>query len=124
MPQPAPPPRTVRPRDELVTGWLLLLLDDGATYGYDLCRELESLAVSIDPSVVYRTLRRLEGDELVTSRWTSSLRGPRRRSYRLTAKGRHRLNETVRVIASIRDIHEVFLQAHEQARPLRRDSAA
>ena len=118
----APPARRIRPRDEFVTAWLLLLLDRGATYGYELLGELEAYSVSIDSAVVYRTLRRLEGDGLVTSHWMKSGVGPRRRSYRLTAGGTRQLDEVAGVISSIRDLHDRFLDEHHRTRA--RDVAA
>lgn len=114
-----------RPRDELVIAWLLLLLDRGPTYGYELCRELNAVSIGIDSSALYRTLRRLEGERLVSSRWTSSSRGPRRRSYVITLKGRRRLDELAEIIRSARDVHDSFLEAHAQGRARGlRDSAA
>ena len=104
----------MRVRDEFVTAWLLRLLDRGATYGYELRRELDARGLSIDSAVVYRTLRRLERDTLVASCWVKSGIGPRRRSYELTAEGRRRLDETAGHIRTTRAIHDLFLRAHEE----------
>lgn len=108
----------------MVAAWLLLLLDRGATYGYQLRRELDAASVSIDLSVVYRTLRKLEANRLVSSRWARSRHGPRRRSYRITAQGRRELDDAAEVIASIRDVHDTFLHGHAQAVARRRSPAA
>jgi len=98
-----------------MTAWLLLLLDGGATYGYDLRRELDALQLSIDPAYIYRTLRKLERDGWVQSRWMKSVAGPRRRFYRLTTKGRRNLDEIAGLIAAFRDLNEAFLRAHHDA---------
>ena len=111
----APAPRPLRPHKELMTAWLLLLLDGGATYGYDLRRELDAHQLSIDPSILYRTLRKLERDGWVESRWMRSVAGPRRRFYRLTPTGRRTLDEMAELITSIRDFHDTFLHAHQEA---------
>ena len=110
-----PAPRPLRPHKELMTAWLLLLLDGGATYGYDLRRELDAHQLSIDPSILYRTLRKLERDGWVESRWMRSVAGPRRRFYRLTPEGRRTLDEMAELITSIRDFHDTFIQAHAEA---------
>lgn len=109
------PSRSVRPPKELLAGWLLLQLDAGATYGYDLRRAFEALRLSPDPGAMYRMLRRLEADMWVQSRWMSSAAGPRRRFYRLTGRGRRNLDEIARLIAVIRDAHEKYLHAYEHA---------
>ncbi len=101
---------------------MLLLLDSGATYGYELRRELDAHRLKIDPSVLYRTLRKLESDGWVESRWMNSVAGPRRRFYRLTAKGRRKLEEIAALITTIRDVHDAFVHAHEQV--LERRTAA
>ena len=107
--------RAVRPRRELLVGWLLLHLDAGATYGYDLRRAFDAQRLSPDPGAMYRMLRRLEADKWVQSRWLSSAAGPRRRFYRLTGRGRRNLDEIARLIVAIRDAHTAYLAAYEHA---------
>lgn len=114
-PLPAPS-RPLRPHKELLVGWLLLQLDAGATYGYDLRRAFEALRLSPDPGAMYRMLRRLEADKWVQSRWMSAAAGPRRRFYRPTGRGRRNLDEIAQLIAVIRDAHEQYLHAYEHAR--------
>jgi PadR family transcriptional regulator PadR len=118
------PARPIRPRDEFVIAWLLLLLEGGATYGYQLRGELDAHSVSIDQAVVYRTLRKLEGDGWVTSRWVESGLGPRRRSYTVTPQGRGQLAQVAGVISAIRDLHDAFLDEHRRASERRRDRSA
>ncbi len=106
----------LRPDKELLTAWLLLLLEGGATYGYDLRRELRAHQLEVDAGTVYRRLRRLEKDGWVQSRWMGSVAGPQRRFYRVTPAGRRMLDAITGLIAGIRDTHESFLQAYEQRR--------
>jgi PadR family transcriptional regulator PadR len=108
--------RGTRPHRELLTAWLLVLLESGASYGYDLRRELDARELSIDPSALYRTLRKLERDGWVQSRWMKAKTGPRRRFYKLTASGRENLDEMAVVIRARRDVHDAFLEAHARAR--------
>lgn len=98
-----------------MTAWLLLLLDSGASYGYELRRELDAHRLVVDPSVLYRALRKLERDGVVQSRWMKSEAGPQRRFYRLTAKGRQELADISALIAQIRDLNEMFVLAHRRA---------
>lgn len=108
-------PEPLRPHRELLAGWLLLQLDAGATYGYDLRRALDARGLSLDPAVMYRMLRRLEDDKWVQSRWLSAAAGPPRRFYRLTTRGRRNLDEIARLIAAIRDLHDRYLREYENA---------
>lgn len=105
----------LRPHRELLVGWLLLRLDLGATYGYDLRREFGAHGLDIDPPLMYRMLRRLEDDKWVQSRWMRPAAGPRRRFYRLTTRGRRNLDEIAALIAAIRDSHDAYLREYEQA---------
>jgi len=95
-----------------LTAWLLVLLESGASYGYDLRRELDARDLNIDPSALYRALRRLERDGWVQSRWMNAKTGPRRRFYKLTAEGRRNLDEMAVLIKARRNVHDAFLQAH------------
>lgn len=60
-----------RPEKNLLTGWLMLLLDAGACHGYGLQAKMEACRLSPDPAALYRTLRKLEEDGSVVSECTS-----------------------------------------------------
>jgi PadR family transcriptional regulator, regulatory protein PadR len=75
------------PRDFL-TSWLLLLLRNASTYGYQLIQTLMVMGLgAVDPATVYRTLRQLEKEGLISSSWDPRASGPARRMYTLTAAG-------------------------------------
>lgn len=60
------------------------------TYGYAILGRLEEMHISnssLDVGLVYRTLRDLERDGLVSSSWAEESAGPRRRAYQLTEAG-------------------------------------
>lgn len=97
---------------ELLAAWLLLLVGQRPSYGYELCRQLAHHGFVVDASVMYRTLRRLEARGLVRSHWMKSTLGPRRRSYHLTAAGQDKLDELAASIAVERDIRQGFLGVH------------
>ena len=89
---------------------LLVLLKEQPRHGYTLLADLESLGMTtIHPSVVYRTLREMEGLEWIQSDWeTDQTQGPPRRTYHLTIQGeealqnwRHELGKTQGLIAQL-----------------------
>ena len=77
----------------------LLLLDLLATrpmYGFELAealRERTNGVLTFKEGTLYPALHRLEAEGLVKPYWQDSPRGPRRRYYRLTARGRKALAE-------------------------------
>lgn len=67
---------------------MLLHLKDISTHGYELMQELTKFGIkSIDKGNFYRTLRQLEKDNIVTSKWDTSASGPAKRIYSLTKVG-------------------------------------
>ena len=77
----------------------LLLLDLLAArpmYGFELAealRERTNGVLAFKEGTLYPALHRLEAEGLVRPYWQDSPRGPRRRYYRLTARGRQALDE-------------------------------
>lgn len=75
---------------------LLLLKQKGHSYGYDLSAELQGHALTdaeIERAALYRTLRRLETNGNVVSKWDVDEGEPARRVYKLTARGERHLEE-------------------------------
>jgi DNA-binding PadR family transcriptional regulator len=95
------------------TAWLLLLLRDGSSYGYELRRELELRAMALDPAVMYRSLRDMERGGLIASRWMCSHAGPKRRVYNITPVGQGELTRIAATIRGARDAQNAFLDAFE-----------
>ncbi len=70
---------------------LLMALLDGASYGYELLQRLPEfgfLREEVPPGMIYRHLRQMEEDELLTSSWEAEGSGPAKRVYELTPAGR------------------------------------
>lgn len=68
---------------------LAALLHAGG-YGYDMRKTILAKTdgeVDVDVGGLYRSLRRLEEDGAVVSRWCDDVSGPRRREYELTQQG-------------------------------------
>lgn len=110
---PTPASRAPHPDKALLTAWLLLLLDEGESYGWALFGDLRDLGVAIEQSLAYRDLRALEGDGLVTSRWTTSEAGPQRRLYRLTRAGRRALSEHADIVRESWELHDAFVRTRQ-----------
>ncbi|MBC7247472.1 MAG: PadR family transcriptional regulator [Actinobacteria bacterium] len=73
---------------------LLFLLREGPAHGYELMRRMGEVPLPgplPDTGAVYRALRKMEQEGLVTSRWAETERGPRRKVYRITPGGKRRL---------------------------------
>ena len=70
---------------------LLLGLLDKASYGYELIQNIQRYGFiegDPPPGMVYRHLRQLEEDGLVSSRWETGGTGPAKRVYNITDDGR------------------------------------
>jgi len=83
---------------------LLLLKEKGRSYGYDLSADLERHALTdaeIERAALYRTLRQLERNANVVSRWDTENDGPARRVYKLTAQGERHLEEWAVVVGNV-----------------------
>ncbi|WP_456399579.1 PadR family transcriptional regulator [Mesoaciditoga sp.] len=75
---------------------LLNLLLKGPSYGYSLVEELGELGIdqsSIPYAIVYRLLRDMESENLITSHWEIEDSGPSRRMYFITDKGKKHLEK-------------------------------
>jgi PadR family transcriptional regulator, regulatory protein PadR len=90
---------------------LLTLLADGPTHGYELLERLPPLVGDerVDVGNVYRALRALEEEGLVSSEWRADLPGPAKRTYTLTGEGRAVLDLWRGSLGALRDEITVFL---------------
>jgi PadR family transcriptional regulator PadR len=95
---------------------LLLLLQERSDYGYDLVARLRALGVEDDSAAVYRTLRTLESEGAVTSRWKEPVAGPARRMYELTQAGAEILQAWADALDESRRVLEGFLTRFRQSR--------
>ena len=94
---------------------ILLLLREQARHGYDLAQSLAEFGIQpIDPSMVYRVLRNMEGAGLIVSQWESGNSGPARRVYRLTALGNGYLADSVAQLWETDRIIHHFLDSYDR----------
>ena len=93
---------------------LLLLIAERASHGYDLLERLGSLGIAgTDPGGLYRTLRSMEREGLVSSQWEMSLAGPARRTYWLTDEGLDWLHAWAGTLRENRRVLSLFLRRYE-----------
>jgi PadR family transcriptional regulator, regulatory protein PadR len=102
---------------------LLLLLREKQAHGYDLLERVQQMGFEgVDPGGLYRTLRRLERERLVSSSWEPSESGPQRRIYEITRRGMEELHARAKAIAAGQERAEAFLGRYEEFVALRRDA--
>ena len=83
---------------------LFLLQRKGHSYGYELANDVNEFALTdakLETSALYKTLRQLEQNGCVVSKWDIKGNGPARRRYALTPRGRQHLDEWVTVLDHI-----------------------
>jgi PadR family transcriptional regulator, regulatory protein PadR len=95
---------------------LLLLLAERPTHGYELLEQLPGVvgAERVDVGNLYRALRALEHEGLVTSEWNADLPGPAKRTYSLTDAGRSALAAWLSALAALREELTRFLDRADQ----------
>ncbi len=95
---------------------LLLLLYDEVGYGYGLIEQLEYFGFSQDEfnvSTLYRTLRKMEKENLVSSFWEEGGPGPRRRVYEITEGGRKNLDHWINILEIRKSRIEKLIKKYE-----------
>jgi PadR family transcriptional regulator PadR len=95
---------------------LLLLLRERPMHGYELIERLPEIAgaeTRVDVGNLYRVLRALEEEGIVTSEWSADLPGPAKRTYELTADGRRLLDRWAEALRGAQDVISGFLDSYE-----------
>jgi poly-beta-hydroxybutyrate-responsive repressor len=97
---------------------LLLLLRERPLHGYELLERVPELGVEgrIDIGNLYRLLRTLEQEGLVSSEWSDELPGPAKRTYELTDDGRRVLDTWAEALGRAQTTIAEFLKRYEEGR--------
>jgi poly-beta-hydroxybutyrate-responsive repressor len=97
---------------------LLLLLRERPAHGYELLEQLREVIPDdrIDMGNLYRVLRGLEEEGIVSSEWRDDLPGPTKRTYELTDDGRALLDAWASALAASTDAITTFLTRYEDGR--------
>ena len=95
---------------------LLLLLAARPTHGYELIERLPELSGEdrVDVGNLYRMLRSLEDEGLVSSEWRGDLPGPTKRTYTLTEEGYALLESWLGAVTHLRDDLTEFLDRSQK----------
>ena len=95
---------------------ILASLAESTSHGYDLVDQIDALAstlVCVDAGSMYRMLRGMEEEGLVTSSWETPESGPSRRVYVISDRGLEALEIMARVLSQQAEFME---QLAEHAR--------
>jgi DNA-binding PadR family transcriptional regulator len=95
---------------------LLLLLSEGSSHGYELAEQLADLlkVERVDYGNLYRMLRGLEAEDVVTSAWNDELPGRSKRTYELTPNGEALLERWVSSLRSTNESITAFVQRFDE----------
>lgn len=96
-----------------LTAVVLLILRDWSSYGYDLMKRLAAFGfAAMNYGTLYRVLRQLERDGMVSSAWDTSQAGPARRIYAITEAGEAYLKLWADSLEQYRKMMEAFFQLY------------
>ncbi len=103
---------------------LLMLLIEAPAHGYELLGRLEEFGLDPeeqDPGLLYRTLRRLEEEGYLESRWDTDTGGPAKRLYQVTQDGEELLHawtavvqRNLRTLGTFLDIFQAHFGGNEK----------
>ncbi|HEY7342309.1 MAG TPA: helix-turn-helix transcriptional regulator [Ktedonobacterales bacterium] len=96
-----------------MTAVILLLLREWSSYGYDLMERMAAFGfAAMNPGSLYRVLRQLEKDGMVSSTWDTSGQGPARRMYAITEAGEAYLKLWASGIEQYRTMMNTFFRLY------------
>ncbi|MTI83788.1 MAG: PadR family transcriptional regulator [Firmicutes bacterium] len=102
--------------DKLIQPGLLLFVYMKPSHGYELIQNYNKLQSTeeVEPGTIYRNLRRMEKNGLLTSSWQTSESGPARRLYEITEKGINVLDEAAAKVEKQKLQVEQFLSLYRE----------
>jgi PadR family transcriptional regulator PadR len=98
---------------------LLLLKQKGEAHGYELAGDVAANALTdapIETAALYRTLRTLESNGYVVSKWDVDGSGPARRVYTLSSDGAAHLNDWTAVLEQMSKSMATFVKRARAAK--------
>jgi PadR family transcriptional regulator, regulatory protein PadR len=125
-------PEKAREVDTLPTHWsvpvILLTLRRCNSHGYELMKQGAKFGLApMNPGTWYRTLRRMEEEGIIESRWETSGGGAARRTYSITDAGEAYLDFWAEALKQYRLAMDAFLRLYgrggatsgrEESRPI------
>ena len=108
-------PRNFRTIERFVEPCILLLLYRGRSHGYGLMENLgKQCGEKVDIGNLYRTLRKMETNGLITSSWENNKVGPKRRIYTVTQKGIELLKTAASSLIQTEKLIHHFLEGYQK----------
>lgn len=100
---------------------VLLLLHERPAHGYELLEPLAELTGEkrVDMGNLYRALRALEDETIVSSEWRDDVPGPSKRVYELTDVGRGLLDQWATALEGARTQLEEFLGRYHDGKEVK-----
>ena len=91
---------------------VLLLLRERPAHGYELLEALPDVIgeTRVDMGNLYRVLRALEEDGLVSSEWDADEPGPAKRRYELTPAGHELLRAWAKALKQTQQVVDAFIR--------------
>jgi len=96
---------------------LLMALSDGQSYGYQLIQTISDYGFMREdppPGMIYRHLRQMDEEGLVTSTWDAEGDGPAKRVYAITDEGREILDVWIHHMTRQRDRLTAFIERYQR----------
>ncbi len=104
-------------RERYIQPSILMGLNDRPSYGYELIQNIHKfgfLEGQAPPGMIYRHLRQLEEDGLVSSEWKTEGSGPAKRVYRITPDGKEMLSVWIDYMKSRAKILTDFIEMYHK----------
>ncbi len=106
-----------RPMNRFLEVSLLLALKEGPMHGYGLVERIEPFgfpAEELNSGPLYRALRKMEQEILITGKWHKGEQGPRKRVYTLTQNGEEALKKWIDILAFRKEMIEKVLTHYRE----------
>ena len=106
-----------RPRNWL-TPVILLRLQEWNSYGYELMKRTAAFGFeAMNPGTFYRTLRQMENNGHVKSKWETAKGGPARRVYSITDAGEAYLDFWAEALKQHQHNMDAFFRLYSGSKP-------
>jgi PadR family transcriptional regulator len=106
-----------RPRNWL-TPVILLRLQEWNSYGYELMKRTAAFGFeAMNPGTFYRTLRQMENNGHVKSKWETAKGGPARRVYSITDAGEAYLDFWAEALKQYQQNMDAFFRLYSGSKP-------
>ncbi|MEH7377576.1 poly-beta-hydroxybutyrate-responsive repressor [Neobacillus drentensis] len=105
--------QSINASKNFVLPFILLLLSKVSLHGYELSQKLEAFGFkTLDQGNLYRLLRQLEKDELLSSEWDTNGSGPAKRRYSITNAGIKYLKGYANQLESYQSLLDQFFKMY------------